>query len=234
MTDREIKALYLNRQHDLIPLDVLHTPVRIIGAGAIGSWTALGLAKMGIENIEIWDDGKVEAENVGPQLYGPEYVGEYKVDALSELLGAQTGISNLAGWAARYEPIHPADPWQGIYVIAVDSMEARKRIWECHKGRLGCALYIDARMAIETLCIWAMQPSVEADFTAYSKTLFDDANSVQETCTNKATVYTAMMAGAQITKVVKDFLVSQGRRYPRVQLCDISRNVSEVYFHGER
>ena len=71
----ELKNQNLTRQLDLIPIAVLGTRITIIGAGAVGGWTSLALAKMGFSNITVFDYDVVEVENLNCQLYGPKHLG---------------------------------------------------------------------------------------------------------------------------------------------------------------
>ena len=52
---------YLVRQLDILPPEQTITPITIIGAGAIGSFVALSLAKMGFDDITVYDFDKIES-----------------------------------------------------------------------------------------------------------------------------------------------------------------------------
>jgi molybdopterin/thiamine biosynthesis adenylyltransferase len=56
------------------------------GCGAIGSWTAIMLARMGIRNFRLIDKDRVEIHNVSTQAFTPQNVGQYKTRALQEHL----------------------------------------------------------------------------------------------------------------------------------------------------
>ena len=58
----------LIRQQDLINSDILTTPLFMVGLGGIGSWTAISLAKMGFNNLELWDNDVVAEENFNNQF----------------------------------------------------------------------------------------------------------------------------------------------------------------------
>ncbi len=83
---------HLTRQMDLIPLNVLDTPINIIGAGAIGSFTALALAKMGFHNITSIDFDGIDVENMNCQFFRFKDIGSAKVLALQELIEDFTRI----------------------------------------------------------------------------------------------------------------------------------------------
>jgi tRNA A37 threonylcarbamoyladenosine dehydratase len=72
---------YLTRQSDLIPEAILSTPITVVGAGAIGSFTVLTLAKMGFNNITVFDDDEIDFVNINNQFYRISDIGKKKVDA---------------------------------------------------------------------------------------------------------------------------------------------------------
>ena len=55
-----------HRQLDVLDVPRLaRTPITVIGAGAVGSFTVVALAKSGAEYITGWDDDSVESHNSG-------------------------------------------------------------------------------------------------------------------------------------------------------------------------
>ena len=59
--------LDISRHKELFNPYYFNTPVTIIGAGATGSWLALMLAKLGIQDITVYDFDVVEEHNVPNQ-----------------------------------------------------------------------------------------------------------------------------------------------------------------------
>jgi hypothetical protein len=213
---------HLTRQLDLIPMEVLGEPITIIGAGAIGSWTCLALAKMGFGNLTVWDFDKVDAVNLNSQFYRTKDVGYYKCGALEELVHDYTGVR--IGRQGRYD----FGAFPGIVISAVDSMEVRKRIWDNHKDRSpGTRLIIDPRMGAETALLYAMNPMDRGDQASYEKTLYSDSEAVQERCTAKATIYTANMLSGLVCKTVKDVLTRPD--YLRVAEWNIGQNAFQGF-----
>jgi molybdopterin/thiamine biosynthesis adenylyltransferase len=205
-----LKNTHLTRQADLIPCEVLGEKITIIGAGAIGSWTALALAKMGFGDITVYDHDTIEMENMNSQFYPRRDVGRLKVDALADLVRDFTGTS-IYNRAHKYtghnfnERIFP-----GIVISAVDSMEVRKLVWDNHKNKSpGTKAIIDPRMGAETALLYVMNPMDAKDQSSYEKSLYSDASAVQERCTAKATIYTANMLSGLVCKAVKDLVTSK-------------------------
>lgn len=218
---------FLVRQSSIINPEVLYTPITVVGAGAVGSAAVLCLAKMGFGEIYVYDTDTVDEANVGMQFYGEKDIGRPKVRALQDLVDTlcTTNIN------AR-EEFYNADsaPSRGITVSAVDSMESRSLIHEAHctpKAKLQTKLLIDPRMGAEFASVYATRPGKPEDMSRYVKTLYSDDRAVAEPCTAKATMYTAMILGGYIGKVVKNFLVD--KVWPHTTLFDIRTGEFQTY-----
>jgi molybdopterin/thiamine biosynthesis adenylyltransferase len=217
---------HLTRQWDIIPVDCLDQPITIIGAGAIGGATALTLAKMGFNDITVYDFDKIEVENINCQFYRFSDIGKLKVEALQEIVKDFTGVEI----EVRPERYAKGMMSKGIVISAVDSMEVRRMIWENHKQfAISTRLIIDPRMGAETGLCYAMRPTDPKDIKSYEKTLYSDDNAVQERCTAKATMYTALAISAHVAKIVKDFLCTEDERYARTMQWDIGENIQKCW-----
>jgi hypothetical protein len=193
---------HISRQLDLVPISILTTPVTIIGAGAVGSWVALTLAKMGFTNMQVFDDDTVDIVNMSSQFYGLDDITKPKVAALHDLVVGLTGTQIKAipeKWTGM--------KLNGIVIMAVDSMATRKEIYEKHKLHMGCEWLIDARMGAETMLIYTVNPNSLEDQKHYEGTLYSDKEAVQEPCTAKSTTYCALVLSGLIAKTVRDVLV---------------------------
>ncbi|MBI1973335.1 ThiF family adenylyltransferase [Candidatus Micrarchaeota archaeon] len=69
--------------------------IAVVGCGAIGSRTALSLARLGVKELRLIDWDVVEECNLETQAYTKKQVGTKKVEALAQLIGA-TGSPTLA------------------------------------------------------------------------------------------------------------------------------------------
>jgi molybdopterin/thiamine biosynthesis adenylyltransferase len=209
---------HLTRQLDLVPLEILGEKITIIGAGAIGGWTTLALAKMGFSNITVYDFDKVDTVNLNSQFYRFADVGQPKVTALARLVYEFTQVS-ICPMAQRYE----GGTFPGIVISAVDSMEVRRKIWAEHAGKSPFTrAIIDPRMGAEAALLYVMRPMDRKDQSSYSTTLYNDADAVQERCTAKATIYTANLLSGMVVKAVKDILTRPD--YLRSVQWDIAGN----------
>lgn len=196
---------HLTRQMDLIPLAVLNCPINIIGAGAVGSFTALALAKMGFKNILVFDDDRIDIENMNCQFFRFSDIGKFKVDALKELIKDFTN-QEIDIIPTKWEGFS----LDGITICAVDSMKVRKNVYDtyfmkAHKS----SLVIDPRMGAETAMLFSYNPLKQKDGDSYSKTLYSDEDAVQERCTAKSTIYCVLGLSSLICTTVKNFLVEE-------------------------
>lgn len=195
--------MYLSRHSDMISDVDLNQQIIVFGAGSIGSYAVLSLSKLGYTNIAVFDDGIVEAENIAPQFYRPQDIGKLKVDCLKKMIKQQSNCDIIAIPKRIDETtlsILKSFPMLNLtIVVAVDSMVARKFIFKY----VPYNHLIDARMAIEFLTIISFTRNLEA-IEDYRDTLFDDSESVQEACTNKAISYTSLIAGGLVSKALLD------------------------------
>lgn len=197
---------HISRQLDLVPPEILENQVNIIGAGAIGSWVALLLAKSGFKRIAVFDHDEVDIVNMSSQFYGVDDIGRPKAVQLAERIEEMTG-EVITAIPEKWDGMK----MKGVVVMAVDSMAVRKKIFEAHRGNLQTAWLIDARMGAEVALLYTLNPNISADCEAYAKTLYTDEEAVQERCTAKSTTYCAAVLSGLVVKTVRDVLV--GHKY---------------------
>lgn len=205
--------LSLTRQLDLIPMEKLESPVTIIGAGAIGSWVALSLAKMGFSSLEIYDNDIVDTENLAAQFYPHHAIGKKKVDALSSMVEDFTGFG-----LTTHDYLYTNQYTKGLVIAAVDCMKARRTIWEAAK-RNGCTSFIDPRMGAETMLLYTMNPQGTKDVKSYELTLYSNEDAEHERCTAKTTMYCANILAGLVVAAVKNRVCEE--KYNRVLTFDL-------------
>lgn len=181
------------------PADFAHLSILVVGAGAVGSSIALGLAKLGLTNITVMDDDKVEPHNLPNQyVYGPDDVGYPKVASLSVQMERATGyIPNISPSRYNGEKL-----LYNIIFMCVDTMAVRKLITD--KG-----LYINSRVqwAFDTRInayqgmSYAFQPRDLEELAHFRDTLYDDAEVENErgTCGNVLSIGATVQIASQTT-----------------------------------
>lgn len=193
-----------HRQLDILPPDRTNAAVTIIGAGGIGSTTALVLSKIGFANLTVFDDDTIENENVPSQVFRVSDVGRPKVDALADIV-KDFSDADIKPHQTRYDG-HTATK---IVIGAVDSMESRKTIYEAIKSLYHIELYVDGRMSGEMMRLTAIKPSDPGHQAMYEKTLYTDEEAQPEACTARAVAYNTFLIGGFIGNIVKRHVTGQ-------------------------
>lgn len=227
MTIESFENQHLTRQLEILPVECLDKPITIIGAGAIGSFTALSLAKMGFEDITVYDFDTIEVENMNCQFYRFSDIGKPKVEALKELVFDFTKVK-INAINDKYQ----GEPLGSIVIAAVDSMEIRSMIWNAQKKSPSCKFVIDPRMGAETAMLHVFNPHDAKDVKSYEKTLYSDDEAMHERCTAKATMYTACMLSGLVAKAVKD-IATGFENYPRLVHWSIKENQFVCFAHPD-
>ena len=191
-----------HRQIDIVPLDRLQkAQVTVIGAGAVGSFTGLTLAKMGVGKIIVYDDDTVTEHNLPNQLFRVGDIGQPKVRALADIVREFHGVAI----DARNEK-YATQALIGIVVVAVDSMDARLKIWDQVRYNSRIELFIDSRMGAEVGRVITIRPADPDDVTAYESTLYTSAEALQARCTERAVIYTVLGIASAICGRVANHL----------------------------
>ena len=192
--DLMFKPEFLTRQFDLIPPEKQGLSIAIVGVGAIGSFTALSLAKMGYGNIRAYDFDVIDNENMNCQFYRHTDIGKKKTEALQELVEDFTGLKIRC----FDEKIVDASGINcDVLIASVDSMEVRKML----ASTASFKWFIDPRMSAE----YASMDIVPADkIDKHIGSMYSDSDAVQERCTAKSTMYTVQLIAGQVIKAIKD------------------------------
>ena len=192
--------LNISRHMELFNPETFEHPVTIIGAGATGSWLALSLAKLGIENITVYDFDTVEEHNIPNQAFMlknsvaldgniQSHIGVSKVCALRDIIENSTGIC--------INPIHAKFTDQrlsGVVFLMVDSMSARKEIWENSiKLKPSVKLLIEPRMGLDVGRVYNVDPLDLNQIKRYEETYYDDDVAEVSACGSSMTVITSAL-----------------------------------------
>lgn len=186
------------RQLDLINPEVAEDfPITVIGAGSIGSWTSLCLAKTGFKNVSVYDHDKLEEHNISNQAYSTNQVGVQKVDALNKVL-ENFGESKFDIYSKKF---NKEDSPGELTIFAVDSIQARKDCFDFLLQSDNAQYLIDGRMGLSTMHIYSIDLIERDQISYYKKSL--DPDVVEAPCTAKTTMSTALViAGMIVSRVV--------------------------------
>ena len=202
------------RQLDICPPDKLAFAITVIGAGAVGSFTVLALAKMGCSMITVWDDDLLEEHNVSNQACRPSLVGYPKVAALCELVDELCDLQ-IAVDCRRYK----GQALKGVVITAVDSMDARQDVWQRVKLSPAVPLLIDPRMGAEFARLYSIRPSNVEDIDFYESNLYASKEAEQLTCSARSIIYSPMILAGLVALSVKSYAV--GKTLAREILFDM-------------
>ncbi len=177
------------------------------GAGGIGSWLSLLLARAGFKPI-IYDFDVVEEHNIGGQLFSKKSVEKAKVEALKEVVFDFADTDIMAN-----NEKYTRDSMSHHYVFsAFDNMQARKDMFNAWKEYVedwkdfnsvkdaedkdkNVPVFIDGRLLMEQLTIFCVTPD---NIEEYEKHLFDDSEVQEEPCTLKQTSHSAAMIASHM------------------------------------
>jgi len=192
-----------HRQLGILSPDALEDlQVTMIGAGGIGSPTVLALAKMGVQNIKVYDADFLEKHNLPNQMYRTTDVSRPKVEALAEVVKDYTGLV-----IDRVSEAYTNQPLEGVVISGVDSMAARKEIWKQVQGQsFRVPLYIEARMGAEVARIYTVDPEDTLQCEWYEEFLYSDEQAQNVPCTERAIIYCTFMIASLLASQVKKYV----------------------------
>ena len=178
----------------------------ILGCGAIGSSTAMQLARMGATKFCLYDMDIVEDVNIGVSQYIINDIDKPKVEALMEHLKS-IGVEEVNMFNERFTEFYPQGE-SDIAILGFDSMAARLQAVEalCANPTIKPLHLIDGRMGAEHYQQYIFDsPTV----SKYKKTWYSDNEGNPAPCAAKATAYCAFMSGSFIANAVRKFVTGQ-------------------------
>lgn len=159
--------------------------IDIIGAGAVGSAIAVQLAKLGLENIHVWDFDQVEGHNIANQRFNLSHIGQPKVKALAAIIKEATGHDI----EVHEQKLEGGETLGDVVFLAVDTMAARKAIWQKSlRMKLRTKLVIETRMGAEEGRVYAVCPVKPAHVRTYETCFYDDETAQVSACGASVTV----------------------------------------------
>jgi hypothetical protein len=197
-----------SRQMELFDPEKFNTPIHVIGCGATGSWVTLQLAKLGVQNITVWDFDKVEEHNLPNQAFRLKYnidkddfaltdIGQNKVNALSSVIYSFTGVCIKT----KNAKVDGSQRLAGIVFMLTDTMKSRKEIYEkAIKLNPGVKLLIETRMGLDGGSVYFVNPTDWKQLKKYEETFYSDEESAVSACgTSQSIVATANWIASMAT-----------------------------------
>lgn len=174
-----------SRQVNIFKPEEFKTPIHIIGVGATGSWIAISLAKMGIENLFIYDFDEVGMHNLPNQCFTLRDINNNKAKSMRNLINLFTGYKIKA----RDVKVEGGDVLQGIVFVLTDTMKSRQEIYyKSIKNNPNIDLMIETRMDLRGGRIYVIDPKDREQTKLYEETLYGDSESEVSACGVSQTV----------------------------------------------
>lgn len=184
--------------------------VDIIGVGATGSKVAVLAAKLGVQNLHVWDPDTVAAHNIANQEYDLAHVGQLKVDALQQVIERATGLKITAHPVA----VNGGESFGDVVFLLTDTMVSRKTIWDTSlRMKLRTKLVIETRMGVDEGRIYTVNPCDMTQVARYEETLYTDVKASPSACGASVSVggTAAILAGQAIWQFIRWFAAEQGK-----------------------
>lgn len=209
--EEDIEETVYQGHTDLVKMDALADfRVLMVGAGSIGSFAAIAMAKMGIMKCMIVDNDNIELHNQANQIYNWKQCGEMKIDALKGLISEYNHNLETWAWAYTNKLIETTDDVQevcgegvvpDVIICAVDNMVARKILWEYSKSKmLNVKLFIDARIGATAAECYAIQPFMPDEVEKFEKNNLDEDEEIAPLkCTEKSIIFPVQFTASWIS-----------------------------------
>ena len=180
-----------SRQANILNPEEFNRPIHIIGAGATGSWVAFTLAKMGLNNITVYDFDEVGMHNLPNQMFGLNDIDKNKALSIRNIIRRFTGFNIKA----RTQKVEGGQPLQGIVFMLTDTMKSRKDIYNMSiKNNPNVDLLIETRMDLRGGRIYAIDPKNRYMCKQYEGTFYSDDEAEVSACGVSQTVLPTALA----------------------------------------
>ena len=178
-------------------------PINIIGAGGATNCVIVCLATMGVREIHIYDGDRLEERNgAGEPMYSDQDIGEFKVKAACNTVAYLRSGSDVK--VVPHEMfVDKTMEFDGLVISGVDSMSARREIWEAVKKSPMVPLYVDFRSTGTSLTVLVVDPNDEDDVRGYEDMwMYTDGEAIQDVCGARNIPYIALEAGSLAGRIV--------------------------------
>lgn len=132
-TREEIYSVLAERHGAELQKKLFSARTAVCGLGGLGSNIAVCLARAGVGHIRIIDFDRVDISNINRQQYFLEQLGQYKTDALYEILKKINPYCEIVGTTVRLteENIPEILASEDIICEAFDCPEAKAELVNC-------------------------------------------------------------------------------------------------------
>ena len=188
------------RQTDLFnPINQKYNIV-MLGAGSLGSFITLNLAKLGFENISVYDFDIVTSYNLPNQFFRIQDVGKKKVVALKEIVKDFADIDiTIFDEKVTNETLLPVG-LNTVFILTFDSLQERKKIFEMLKVYEG-GYVMDARCGGEGYNLQLIDLHNEDEMKQWEKSFEGEPTPLP--CGAKSIIYTNLNLASEVCNIIK-------------------------------
>jgi molybdopterin/thiamine biosynthesis adenylyltransferase len=191
--------------------DKVGAKVTVIGCGGIGASILPTLVTMGFKHFVLIDGDTVEPRNVTTNLiYRPKDLYKSKVKRCREYL-LDFGAESVE---IHEEMFEGQVALSGLVISGVDSLKARKTIWEFIQLNSDILLYMDGRIGGLNATLLTVEPFNLDHIEWYEKfhLALTDEQVTPLRCTQRTIVYPAVSLGTYVAANLADW--SRGLKVP--------------------
>ena len=176
------------------------------------------LTKLGLKKLKVYDEDGVTAHNLPNQFYRMIDIGNFKVEALHNIIKEFTDTEIETAMA-----FYVNQPLSETVIVATDSMSSRKLVWKEFLKQTHCKNYIEARMGAELGLVYTIRKGDKGltteDWNFYEETLYPDSKVKPAPCTERSIIYTVSMIAGMITRAFKSTI--DNVLFPREMIFDM-------------
>tara|TARA_R110001599_G_scaffold21628_2_gene81010 strand:+ start:129 stop:833 length:705 start_codon:yes stop_codon:yes gene_type:complete len=193
------------------PEDANEKTLNIIGVGATGSWIGLTAARMGFHSFRIWDADLVESHNLPNQIYNSNHINSKKVDAFEEVLKAFNPRIEVEKHDYFFESSKHKDLLDGPLVLTVDTMSARRDIYDAFNLNWAVEKVFETRLGFDYAELNILNNLNPIELESWIKNLKSDDEIEEGPCNLRVcSTLTSMISGFTVHKICD--MLSSSRR----------------------
>lgn len=212
--------LFKRQSRYVNPRTISKTPITIIGLGSVGSNLADISMKAGYTKFTLCDFDVVEVHNLPNQRFKPSNVGKYKLDALSEFLKENKYQELKLTYYSDFKRIESFN--KGIVFSCLDSMQARKQLFEKLKSSEDWQLFIDIRVGWFNYTLIFIHNNPD-DMDRYEASMNSEVKPTGRAC-GMETIINGVIGSANHA-VQKSLQFLRGDELPAEIFCNVENNV---------
>lgn len=180
---------------------------------------------MGLTNIEVWDRDTIEPHNLPNQFYRLQDIRKHKSTSLADIINNFVNM-NITVNTKHYK----GEKLEGIVISAVDSLNARAKIWNHIKNNKKIKYYIDTRMGGNLIQIFIVNPNIAKDIELYETSLYPNPKQLLNLpCTGRTILYNILVISGLATNFITKLLKEE--ECPRKIIFDLKTLM--LYKEGE-